>query len=148
MDAEDIEKDVADVDNFGAIVDELQLRTLKILSLPVYLVIHVKGHWIGIFMNKKCIEIMDSDGYLGTENVSPAVCSFVCAHALGKSLLVTPRLQTNGSSLCGLFVIVFIWFRQWAAKSLCDFVKGFSRDLDRNEKFICELYEEGKKLKK
>ena len=148
MDAESIERDVADVDNFGAILDETKLETLKIMSLPVYLVVYIRGHWIGIYIDESVLEIMDSDGYLATQNVSPAVSSFVCAHACGKSLVATPRLQTKGGSLCGLFVVVYFWFRQRASKSLCRFIKGFSQDLNRNEKFIRELYKAGKKSQK
>ena len=144
MEAASIEEDVADVDNFGAIVDEKMLKRLKIFSLPVYIVVYVKGHWICIYIDEKVVEIMDSDGYLGTESVSSNVCAFVCAHACGKSLLVTPRLQRKSGALCGFFVVVFILFRHRARKSLCKLMEGFSSDLERNEEFIKELYYQSK----
>ena len=64
MDAENVEKLLKILPNFGGIFDAKQLKNVKLLSYPVSIVIHDKGHWIAVYITKKSIELMDSLGWV------------------------------------------------------------------------------------
>ena len=84
---------------------------------------------------------MDSSGYLGTEKTNKFVREFICRESLGKHLTATPRLQSDQSSSCGKFVLVYLYYRTNTGNSLCKFVQAFGYNLESNEKLIRNFFE-------
>ena len=146
MDAESVNAVLNGVSNFGGIFDVEQLENVKILSLPVMLIVHDKQHWIAISIDEEKIEIMDSIGQINNRNLNIHLCRFICAHAKGKSLVVTPQLQSKNSEDCGKYVISFIIYKSLTQKSLQNFVSIFTENFRKNSKNISRIFETVKKL--
>ena len=140
MDAEKINALVKDLPNFGGIFDANQLDRVKILGLPVLLILNVNEHWLGIYLDRKTLEIMDSLGELRNPMKNKELCRFVCAHLLGKKFFSTPPLQSENSSDCGKFVVSFLWYRALSGNSLIKFSEIFDRNLKNNSDKISEIF--------
>ena len=141
MDAEKLNAVLRGVNNFGGIFDEKQLEGVKIMSLPVMLIINSGEHWIGIYLDEKTIEIMDSIGAILCKNLNSQLCRFICAHMKGKKLVASPRLQSENSSDCGKYVVSFFIFKSLTQKSLKSFLGIFSQDYEKNSKNISKIFD-------
>ena len=142
MDAENVEKLMNGLNDFGGIYSLNQLRHIKILSFPVSFVVLTYGHWISIYITNDTVEIMDSAGYLNSENMHKSLKKFLRVHINHKKFTVTPKLQSDESSSCALYACVFIYYRTLTGKSLCDFCEIFTSDTSLNCTIIKELYSE------
>ena len=139
MEAENVGKIVKNLHNFGGIYDVCQLENVKILSLPVSIIVHDDGHWLGIFINNTSIEIMDSVGYI-SQAKSHQIYNFLGIHMKNKKFLVSPILQKSSASSCALYVICFLYYRTISHQSLCHFVNIFTTDMDLNCLIIYRIY--------
>ena len=146
MDAESVNVVLKGVSNFGGIFDVEQLENVKILSLPVMLIVNDKQHWIAISIDEEKIEIMDSIGQINKENLNIHLCRFLCAHAKGKNLIASPRLQSKNSEDCGKYVISFIIYKALTQKSLRNFLSIFTENFRKNSKNISKIFETVKRL--
>ena len=140
MDAEKMNAVLSGVSDFGGIFDESQLDDVKIMSLPVMLVINSTEHWIGIFIDKETIEVMDSIGLVSIKNLNPKLCRFLCAHMKGKTFIASPKLQADDSEECGKYVISFLIFKALTQKPLSYFLSIFSKNLAENSKIISKIF--------
>ena len=93
-----------------------------------------------MFIDKHVIEIMDSNGLMSTIKQNKFVREFVCLQSLGKTVYATPQLQSDNSSSCGKFALVFLYYRSIIGSSLCKFAQAFTYNLDQNEKKIKSFY--------
>ena len=147
MNAGNVEKEITELDNFIGIFDISMMPNLKIVSYPCSLIILIQEHWISIFMSNQSIEIMDSMGYCSRENFSDDMRMFLSAHLIGKSLMITPKIQSDDSNLCALYSICFLYFRTFLCGNLCDFCNLFTTDYSANCSIISKMYRNLKRIK-
>ena len=129
------------MENYGGIVSLNQLKSFSILSYPVGFLVHGYGHWIGLYISKNKVEIMDSSGVLNSTDLPISLRKFLCANFFNKSFSVTPVLQQNNSETCGYYAVVFLALRLMHKKPLTDFAKLFSRDFRLNDEIIIKLFD-------
>ena len=133
------DKKLKTLQNFGGIFRLSQLKNLKILSYPVGIMLQGYDHWLAIVITKKEIEIMDSSGVLNSADLPKSIRKFICAQMFRKSLIVTPKLQSLSSTMCGYFSILFLILRLRCNLSLVKFCSLFSANLRENEKVVSHL---------
>ena len=140
MDAGNVEKYVKNLENFGGIFKLEQLKNVKILSYPVSLIIHSNQHWIGIFISEEVLEVCDSSGYLKNSKLDHGLHKLLKTHLLNKQFIATPKLQSDLSFNCAVYVICFLYCRHVLQKTLCDFTALFTNDLNLNNSIISEIF--------
>ena len=128
-------------DNFGGIFKLRQLSEIKLVSLPISFILLIDEHWISIFVNETCVEIMDSAGFMRLAVKRKELRSFLCPIIRFKTLKVSTQLQTDGSKTCGLFAVSFLYVRSFTDPTLCDFCNFFTTKFSANEKRIHKLFE-------
>ena len=97
--------------------DELSQMTFK---SPCFFIVnldrkHMNGsHWvaIGLFTNK--LEIFDPLGFdiLAWPKISCDLLNFVHKFSFSRRILISRRIQSNQSDLCGLYCIYYVMSRQ------------------------------------
>lgn len=122
MDAENVEKLAKKIPNFGGIFRISQLKNLKIISLPVALIILEYDHWISIYIDNNSLEIMDSSGYMGTQSIPKTLRRFLATQLLNKKMTITPRIQSDHSSNCGLYALSFLYYKTYVKRVYVSFV--------------------------
>lgn len=141
MDAADVEKiALRCVKNFAGIFHGSSLNNVTIMDLPVTIIVYIENHWIGIYMDRENIEVIDSNGYLDSFSSNSSLCEFVCTNSLGKRFLASPTLQSEESVSCGKYVLTFLYLRSRNDIDLCDYLRSFGKNFDENEKLIQELF--------
>ena len=141
MDANEIERIISGLINFGGIFELHQLKNIKILSYPVSLIINLDAHWISVFISETKLEIMDSLGYFQNENIDKILCELLALHIKHKNFTISPLLQKPNSDTCAKFAICFLFYKTLTANSLCKFCANFSSDLNSNDDIINEIFE-------
>ena len=145
MDAKNLENYTKQLENFGGIFNLKQLRYVKIISYPVSLIIHIDEHWIAIFLTKEVVEVCDSNGYLKNKKLDRGLHKFLKCHLHNKQFMATPKLQSDSSTNCAIYVICYLYCRHVLKKTLCDFTALFTNDLNLNFSIVSELFQEIKK---
>lgn len=140
MDAGNVEKETNSLENFVGIFYLNMLPNLKLVSFPCSLIVLTHQHWISIFISDSSIEIMDSMGYISDRKFSKYLQIFLSAHLLDKTLLLTPKIQSDDSNLCALYSVCFLYFRTLSCGNLCDFCRLFSNDFQENCHIISKLF--------
>ena len=146
MDGTEINDLVKSLPDFGGIFDASKLDRVKILGLPVMLIVNIDDHWLGLRIEKNKLEIMDSLGEIKDFAKNKVLCRFICAHLLGKNLIVSPKLQSDDSQDCGKYVLSFLWFSALTGKSLAYFLKSFNSDYTQNSKNITKIFQTVRKI--
>ena len=141
MDANEIERIISGLINFGGIFELHQLKNIKILSYPVSLIINLDAHWISVFISETKLEIMDSLGYFQNENIDKILCELLALHIKHKNFTISPVLQNPNSDTCAKFSICFLFYKTLTGNSLCKFCANFSSDLNSNDDIINEIFE-------
>jgi hypothetical protein len=147
MDANEIEKVVSGLINFGGIFKLCQLKKLKIVSYPVSIIVNIDAHWISVFISNNNIEIMDSLGYFDNKNIDKILCELLGLHIKYKNFSISPSLQNPDSDTCAKFAICFLIYKTLTDNSLCKFCQNFSSDLNSNDDIINEIFETVLKIK-
>lgn len=140
MDAENVERYTKNIPHFGGIFDIEQLQNVKIISYPVTLILHDHGHWLGIFMSKHRVEIMDSLGYLNKSRINKYLLKLLQVHIYNKKFFISPTLQSKQSSSCALYAISFLYYRTNTHQSICQFCKIFTNDRNLNCVIIYRIF--------
>ena len=140
MDAESADNFLRLLENYVGVFTAKKLKNIKIVSYPASILVLTEGHWISIYITNKTLEVMDSMGYLGKDEIDENIQDFITAHATAKSLNTTPRIQAADSELCSLYAICFLYYRSFGCGTLCDFCKLFRPNLNFNSKIICKLF--------
>jgi hypothetical protein len=147
MDANEIEKVVSGLINFGGIFKLCQLKNLKILSYPVSLIVNIDAHWISVFISDNKVEIMDSLGYFDNKNIDKTLCDLLSLHIKYKNFSISSLMQNPTSDTCAKFAICFLFYKTLTDNSLCKFCANFSSDLNSNDDIINEIFETVLKIK-
>lgn len=141
MDAESADNFLRPLENYVGVFTANKLKNIKIVSYPASILVLTEGHWISIYITNKTLEVMDSMGYLGKDEIDTNILDFITAHATAKSVSTTPRIQAADSELCSLYAISFLYYRSFGCGSLCDFCKLFKPNLNLNSEIICKLFD-------
>ena len=146
MNANEIEKIVSGLINFGGIYQIKQLKNVKILSYPVSFIVNINHHWISVYITDSQIEVMDSLGYFHSGNADNIICELIVLHSKNKQFLITPLIQNPSSDTCAKYSICFLFYKTLTGNSLCKFCSNFSIDLNSNDGIISEIFETVLKL--
>ena len=96
---------------YGGMFRASDLDKLVICSVPVTIIVHTDDHWMAVYISSKTVEVMDSLGLCRT-NINKKIINFICSQIQSKSFYVTPKLQTNDSTLCALYCILFVKLKE------------------------------------
>ena len=102
--------------NFLGCKAEDQLKNLQITSFPCFLIVNIdssgmKGsHWIALGLFSSKIEIFDSLGFdiFNWSRVPHNLLEFLHRQSRSKRVVVSPRIQSNDSSMCGFYCIYYV----------------------------------------
>ena len=109
------------------------------LCYPCFLMVNIdsngeKGsHWLALRLENKRLEIFDPLGFqiFKWKSVPCSLLKFLHDHSMNK-LLISPRIQSSKTSICALYCIFFIYYRNFYSFTfLCSL---FSKNLDKNQK--------------
>ena len=148
MDAANADKILRPLENYVGVFQPAKLKNIKIVSYPASILVLTDAHWISFYITDQSLEVMDSMGYFGKDEIGEDLRAFVTAHATAKTISTTPRLQPIDSDLCALYAICFLYFRSYDCGSLCDFCKKLRPNLSLNTKIIKKLFSNIKSINK
>ena len=123
-----------------------QLKFIKSkFSIPKYLIVNLDpsnspgSHWISLRIDRKSVEIFDSLGYnYRIWKILPLpLLIFLNSLRKTREIIFSPVLQSKSDTICGLFCVYFVLFRQINSFSQC--ISVFSSSLDLNKTIINKL---------
>jgi hypothetical protein len=90
-------------------IDMITFKNI-IVNVPCFFfVVNCFNHWFSIYYTPKTFEIFDSLGFLETKGcISHNLLKFVAQRIGHKELKTTPSLQSETSTLCGIYFVNFI----------------------------------------
>lgn len=107
------------------------LKKLTILKPHTCLIVIIKNHAIALRFEQNYIELLDPLGLKNAKILSP-VFQFLKRHLPCKKLLVNTKIQSDSSSECAKFSLVFLYLRNHGF-SYNDFLNIFSNDFANND---------------
>jgi len=128
--------------DFIGVFAQNELSSLLITSYPVSFVVNLDNinqsgsHWIGIRISNKQLEIYDSFA-LDPNSWSKKprrLLKFISRYKKSHKILLTPRLQSSLSNMCGFYCIYFILFR--LHRSFYNCLSVFSQNLMQNDRIL------------
>ena len=131
--------------NFIGCYAENEVQSLCFGSLPCFLVVNLDSsnmngsHWMAIGIYKKKIEIFDSLGFdiFNWPRVPEKLIAFLRKMSISKRIKVSKRLQSNDSSICGLYSIFYVKYRPYFSFSFLQTL--FTTNLSSNDSFVIKL---------
>ena len=132
--------------NFIGIYAEDELQNLIITSFPSFLVCNIDkssqpgSHWIALGIFRQKIEVYDSSGFkfFLWSRVPCHLLNFIHKLSLTRRVLVSKRIQSFKSTLCGFYCIFYVLARNCVTfEKLQSF---FSAKLVRNDSVIKNLF--------
>ena len=103
--AEELEKELRNIENFGGIFASTQLKDIIILKYPVIFLVIVKNHWIVLYLDKFTIEVYDSLMNICDYN---EVLQFIRNNLFCKELKLFPKVQADDNLDCAFYATFFI----------------------------------------
>ena len=137
MELKDVEENVIKLKTYVGAFFERELDNIVINMKTAYFIIYIDNpaHWIGCHLYNNCLEVMDSLGLIFKYN---NFCTFVYHNMIGKTLLITPPLQSDNSTNCGKYVKYFFEAKE-CGLSFYDILSNFTSDVNTNDKIINKL---------
>ena len=111
--------------NFAGCFPEDSLHNLVIQSFPCFIIVNTDSsdmpgsHWIALGIFKSRIEIFDSLGFqiLNWPRIPCSMLNFLHKFSQTRRIVVSRRIQSDDSVLCGYFCIFYILFRHFSSLS-------------------------------
>ena len=134
------------VSNFIGCYAENEVADLNITSFPCSLIINLDhdqlpgSHWVALYISTETLEIWDTLGFrvLDWPRIPCNLLKFLHRHVLNRRVLITRRIQSQQSILCGYFCIYFIICRQFLSfKTLSS---PFKSDFATNDKILLNFF--------
>ena len=123
------------IPRFIGVYPQDYLLNFHIPSQPVKLIINLDlssqpgTHWLALFISKSHLEIFDSFGLDSTTWTRKPIILLKFIEKLSKthSILISPRIQSSNSNLCGVYSIFYLALRsQFTFYQICDlFTENF-----------------------
>ena len=126
-------------DNFAGCMAEDETQFLRVQSFPSFYIINIdksilKGsHWIAIGIFQEQIEIFDTLGFriFNWQHVPCTLLKFLHKLSVTRKVVVSKRIQSQNSNLCGFYCIFYILLRP--SKSLNSIQSFFSTNFSTND---------------
>jgi len=100
------------------------------------IVVYCKFHWLCIYSTKETLEIFDPSGFLEKSKCfGQKFLDFLKSHISGKFLYCNPKVQSDSSKYCGLYVIFYIKMRDMGYK-FRDILRKFSKKYRKNDQLV------------
>ena len=122
------------------VVAELRFR-----SKPCFFFVNVDSsgsngsHWIAIGLFKTSIEVFDPLGFkiFNWAQVPCTLLTFIHTHSANRKLLISDKVQSNKSTLCGFYCLFYVLCRPFM--SLQNITSFFSKNCTKNDKILSSL---------
>ena len=132
--------------NFIGVYAEDELKNLVITSFPSFLICNIDlssqpgSHWIALGIFRNTIEIFDSSGFkiFLWSRVPCHLLNFIHKLSLTRQILVSKRLQSKKSTLCGFYCVLYILARNCI--TLHQIHSLFSKRLAQNDLIIKRIF--------
>ncbi len=136
LSAESIEKYLRKSRTFLGTINIDSFNKLLIKSKTFSLVLYCNFHWFCVYSTKKTFEIFDPMGFLQKRKcITKKFFKFLKTHLVGKIFYCNPKIQSDQSSLCGFYVIFYIYMRD-LGHSFIDILRKFSHKFVKNDRFV------------
>ena len=128
--------------NFLGVYAQDEIKNLSVSQYPSFLIINLdssssKGsHWIAAGIFRTHLEIFDSLGFniFTWPHIPCDLLRFLLKFSVGRQVLVSKRLQSDSSTLCGIYCVFFILARiTLRFKQIQDI---FTANLQQNDKIL------------
>ena len=125
---------------------EDQVTFISIRSFPVFFIVNVDSsdssgsHWIAVHLTKTTIEIFDPLGFQFHlwSRVPCKLLSFINLYSTNRKLLISNRVQSTSSMLCGFYCLFYVLSRPFLS---FDTVQSFfSSKLYKNDSRLIKLF--------
>ena len=132
--------------NFIGCFAENQLSDVVVTSFPCTMIINLDhdkmpgSHWVALHITQESLEIWDTLGFriLHWPRIPCTLLNFLHRMVVNRRLVVSKRIQSSQSILCGYFCIYFVICRPFMSlKSLSDI---FTSRLTVNDKTLLKFF--------
>ena len=125
---------------------ENELAGLTITSFPCSLIVNLDhqnmrgSHWVALYITKQRIEIWDTLGFriLDWPRIPCTLLKFLHRQLLSRRVIVSKRIQSFESVLCGFFCIFFIICRPFLSFNALS--ATFSTKLALNDNLLLKFF--------
>ena len=125
---------------------ENELAGLTLTSFPCALIVNLDhqslpgSHWVALYITKESIEIWDTLGFriLDWPRIPCTLLRFLHRQLLSRRVIVSKRIQSTQSVLCGFFCIFFIICRPFL--SFHAISANFTSNFSLNHKFLLKFF--------
>ena len=125
---------------------ENELAKLTLTSFPCSLIVNLDhenlpgSHWIALFITKQSIEIWDTLGFriLNWPRIPCTLLKFLHRQLLSRRVVISNRIQSSQSILCGFYCIFFIICRPYL--SFRELSATFSSKFSLNDKLLLKFF--------
>ena len=132
--------------NFIGVYAENELKYLTVTSFPSFIVCNIDkssepgSHWIALGIFRHSLEVFDSSGFkiFLWSRVPCNLLNFIHKLSLTRKVIVSNRLQSIKSTLCGFYCILYILARNCI--TLRQINSLFSKRLAQNDLVIKNIF--------
>lgn len=108
------------------------------------LICYCKSQWFCIYSSKNTFEIFDPSGFFKkAKDLNKKFINFLKTHIQSKILYCNPKIQSDNSEMCGLYIIFFIRMRE-IGYTFLDILRKFTKDYQKNDslvkKYVKKIY--------
>ena len=114
------------------------LQNLNVVKNKVSFIVVNNQHAVAVYIDELTIDILDPLGFQHSEAFS-TICSFLSDHSPGKTLRIGPKIQSDTSSKCAKFALVFLYLRS-TGYSFMSTLQLYSHDQERNDDKVQSLF--------
>ena len=131
MNAGELDKILKPLKSYGGIYFVSDLDNLVISKVPVSVVVFIENHWIGISITQNSVEVMDSLGFCNSATNKDFI-NFICRQIQTKRFYVSPKVQSDQSEICGIYVAVFLKLKElgFSFESILDIFSSAPKEND------------------
>ena len=132
--------------NFIGCFAENELKNIKLKSFPCFLIVNLDheklsgSHWISLLITRSQVEIWDTLGFrlLDWPRIPCHLLNFLHNLVVKRKVIVSRRIQSESSVLCGFYCIFFVLCRPFLSlsKLMCHFDSKLSLNDTRLIKFF------------
>ena len=131
---------------FSGCYAENELANLTITSFPCSMIVNLDheslpgSHWVALYITKESIEIWDTLGFriLDWPRIPCTLLKFLHRNIFSRRVIISKRIQSNESVLCGFYCIFFIICRPFLSFNTLS--AKFSSKFVLNDKLLLNFF--------
>ena len=132
--------------NFLGCFAQNVVTKLRFRSKPCFFFVNIDStgssgsHWIAIGLFKTTIEVFDPLGFtiFNWSQIPCSLLTFIHTHSTNRKLLISDKVQSNFSTLCGFYCLFYVLCRPYM--SLKTITSFFSKNCTKNDKILSSLF--------